>query len=100
MKKINALSCILSLLLFHSLTQNWVQACSSSSRDERAGGEKNNYGNNVGRSLFNCTYGDYQCNDGGCYTNEEKCDGIPDCNDGSDEDNHHCGNAFIQIIMT
>ena len=72
-----------------------VQACSGSSPDERK--QDKNY---IGRSLFNCTYGDYQCNDGGCYTNEQKCDGVPDCNDGSDEDNHHCGNALIQIIMT
>ena len=95
MRNIKALSCILSFLLIHSFIQAMVQACSGSSPDERK--QDKNY---IGRSLFNCTYGDYQCNDGGCYTNEQKCDGVPDCNDGSDEDNHHCGNALIQIIMT
>ena len=95
MKKINAFSCILSLLLIHSFIQDGVQACSGSSPDERKQDK-----DHMGRSSFNCTYGNYQCNDGGCYTNEQKCDGILDCNDGSDEDNHHCGNAVFWIDIT
>ena len=40
-----------------------------------------------------CDPGTHECNDGsGCYTNEQQCNDVTDCNDGSDEDEHHCGN--------
>ena len=33
-----------------------------------------------------------ECNDGKqCYTDKMKCDGTKDCDDNTDEDNHHCG---------
>ena len=40
----------------------------------------------------NCPYNEFGCTDGKkCYTQAEKCNGEDDCNDGSDEDHHHCG---------
>ena len=39
-----------------------------------------------------CDPGTHECNDGsGCYTDDQQCNDVRDCNDGSDEDNHHCG---------
>ena len=42
-----------------------------------------------------CDPGTYECNDvSGCYTDDQRCNDVKDCNDGSDEDNHHCGKLY------
>ena len=47
---------------------------------------------NGNRSSLHCKSGEYECNDGGCFTDAQKCNNVDDCSDGSDEDIHHCGN--------
>ena len=42
---------------------------------------------------------EYVCNDNKkCYTKAQQCDGSMDCEDGTDEDNGHCGNLNLMII--
>ena len=49
-----------------------------------------------GQWATDCAYGDYPCDDGKkCYTEEQRCDDRKDCDDNSDEDNHHCGIFLI-----
>ena len=115
MENLKPLFCALTLLIIFSLTQERVRACSGSSKkadeipknedsNENSAGERNDKtsGNNnqdrsnnnnkrMSVSRSNCTYGDNQCNDGGCFTDTQKCDGTRNCGDGSDEDIHHCG---------
>ena len=76
-----------------SLTQDRVWACSSSTKEQDVANK------NKKRIFDHCTYGDNQCNDGGCFTDAQKCDGISDCGDGSDEDIHHCGNVIIKFFL-
>lgn len=39
----------------------------------------------------NCSESQFQCSDGGCISLLLKCNGIPDCNDSSDEAIHTAG---------
>ncbi|XP_024083714.1 modular serine protease-like isoform X2 [Cimex lectularius] len=36
----------------------------------------------------------FLCNDGKCINERDKCNGVPDCDDGSDESSMQCGNIF------
>ena len=55
-------------------------------------------GGSGGGSTDDCEYGKLSCDDGKkCYTEEQKCNGNKDCDDNSDEDNHHCGTVVISF---
>lgn len=41
--------------------------------------------NNFHSLFIGCTPIQFQCNSGECLDSRSRCDGIPDCNDGSDE---------------
>lgn len=43
-------------------------------------------------SAVNCTMDQFSCNGGSkCIPNTKKCDGVQDCQDGSDESSSFCG---------
>ena len=43
-----------------------------------------------------CDPGTHECNDGsGCYNDDQRCNDVKDCNDGSVEDDHHCGKVYL-----
>lgn len=46
----------------------------------------------VSASSVNCTGDQFLCNDGSkCIPNTKKCDGVLNCEDGSDESTSFCG---------
>ena len=96
MKKLYRFSYVLTISFILSLTYEIALSCSGSSSNEKEPDAKSKDASNIfGRTSLNCTYGHFECNGGGCYSKEQKCDGNVDCDDGSDEDNHHCGNILF-----
>ena len=46
-----------------------------------------------------CGANENPCNDGKkCYTDQQKCDEIQNCDDNTDEDNHHCGKNYDRFL--
>ena len=41
-----------------------------------------------------CRPGEFQCAVGGCIDISKRCDNVPDCADGSDEEGRICGKFF------
>ena len=121
MKPLEPFFVVLAIFILFALTHKTVQACSKSPEEETKsddkttekknensssgqdnGGmkedsnvnrpEQNNANNGNRSSLLHCKSGENECNDGGCFTDAQKCNNEDDCLDGSDEDIHHCGN--------
>ena len=44
-----------------------------------------------------CQYYEFACRDGTCIDNSRKCDGTPDCGDGSDE--FDCGIILVKELV-
>ena len=80
----------IAILFFMSITLDVALACSPPKKDTTKGDTTKGDG-------FQCTgkYGELQCNEEKwCYSDDQKCNGKKDCPDGTDEDNHHCGNIL------
>ena len=81
---------------------DWVLTCSQlhkvSSGQEREGNNKDLREDDQMSEIFfsgtNCT--GFKCRNGQCKEPEQRCDGIMDCMDNSDEEN--CGNFFECFI--
>lgn len=60
----------------------------------------NSHGPYVSFLLASCYYNEYQCNNGYCIPDVERCDGYYDCGDDSDEWNCSSGTVLIIILCT
>ena len=78
------------LFVFFFISMEVSFACSTR-KDEKQGSDDES------DELLNCPYGEFECNDGKkCYSEEQKCDNVKDCDDNTDEDEHHCGKVITR----
>lgn len=45
-----------------------------------------------------CPFTQFRCSDGTCVYHEHVCDGLLDCDDGSDENNDTCGKCAATVL--
>ena len=99
--KLGLISGSIILLFLLTAEKEFVSGCSSSNKNTETENkadteiEVRTYDGHEFKGI-SCPYGQHECNDGkSCYTNEQKCDRSNDCDDGSDEDFHHCGKTVM-----
>ncbi|XP_062596568.1 papilin-like [Saccostrea cucullata] len=85
------------LALIPRYTYNKVTGTCESFSYGGCGGNANNFDSleacnrKCGQTVPSCSNQEFQCGNGQCVSIRQRCDGIPDCTDRSDEDSSLCG---------